>query len=198
MLGELTENNAQSFFRNLLATLDSVAAIHKYLWLDDRHQPGLLAQGSIASQRMGVSRNAVMAGTEFANGDDCAPFAETSAKIEILFEMLAQAIQAFGNFLAREIRQRICSFIDLDPGDNALRPEQLKEGPAIPGPLPNRFIKQDHSADRVAQVRRSEKHLPVGASVFFRRGQVNSFEPFRNGRRAFVCGQNPFSGRYQR
>src|SRR6266581_8227905 len=140
MLGELTENNAQSFLRNLLATLDSVAAIHKNLWLDDRHQPGLLAQGSIASQRMGVSRNAVMAGTEFANGDDCAPFAETSAKIEILFEMLAQAIEAFGNLLAREVRQCLRSFIDFNPGDNALPPEHFNEGPAILGPLPNRFI----------------------------------------------------------
>src|SRR5712691_6002061 len=108
MFGKLTEHNPQSFFCDLLATLDSVAAIHKDLWLDDRHQPRLLAQGGVASQRMGVSRNAGMAGSALANGDDCAPFAEPGAKIEILFEALAQAIQALGDFLAREIRQRFC------------------------------------------------------------------------------------------
>ena len=110
MFSKLIEHSQQSFFCDLLATLDRVAAIHKNFWLDDRHESRLLAQGGIASERMGVSRSAGMAGSALANDDDCPPFAETGAKIEILFEALAQVIQTLGNFLAREIRQRSCSF----------------------------------------------------------------------------------------
>src|SRR5882672_384098 len=141
MFSKLIEHSQQSFFCDLLATVDSVVAIHKNLWLDDRHQPCLLAQRSVASQRMGVSGDAGMAGSVLANRYDRAPFAETGAKIEILFEALAQAIEAFGNFLAREIRQRFCSVIHFDPGNDASLAEHLNEGPAICGPLPNRFIK---------------------------------------------------------
>src|SRR6266516_1130935 len=111
MLGKLLEHNPQSFFGDLLATLDSMAAIHENLWLYNRRQPGFLAQSGETSQRMGVNRNAGLAGSALANGDDCAPFAETGAKIEIFFEALPQAIQTLGNFLAREIRQRLRSFI---------------------------------------------------------------------------------------
>ena len=56
LLVELGEDRAQRAPGHLVADLDRVVGVHQHLGLDDRHEPGLLAQRRVARRARGRSR----------------------------------------------------------------------------------------------------------------------------------------------
>ena len=46
---ELVEDRVQRVLGHVVAALDRVVAVHQHLGLDDRHEPGLLAERGVAA-----------------------------------------------------------------------------------------------------------------------------------------------------
>ena len=139
----------------LLARGDRVVAVHQDLGLDDRHDVGLLAQGRVARHRVGVRVDREIGRGALADDDRRAPLREARAELAVLGESLAQPVQALGDGLAGEQRERLRAGVDLDPGDRAGGLEDLHEGDAVVRRLPDRLVEQDHAADVLAEARRS-------------------------------------------
>ena len=66
---------------------------------------------------------------------------------------LAEAVEALGDLLAGEAGLVVRAGVHLDPGDDALRREQLGERRAVVRRLANRLVVQDHAADGVLHAR---------------------------------------------
>ena len=97
-----------------------VVAVHEDLGLDDRHDPGLLAEGGVAGHRMTVRDAGERRGQPVADDDRGAPFREACAQAVILGEAFPQPVEALGDRFAGEGRERLGAGVHLDPGDHAL------------------------------------------------------------------------------
>src|SRR6185312_8324808 len=82
--------------------------------LDDRNDLLLLAERRIARERMRIRLDAAVARDRRADVDDGAPLGELGAELAVFDQPLAQAVEAFGDGLARAERQRLGARIDLD------------------------------------------------------------------------------------
>ena len=96
-----------------------VRAIHQHFRLDDRDDAVFLAERGIARQRMRIRVDGELRGNAFRDVDDRAPLGEAGAELVVLDQPLAQAIEPFGDRLAREAGERLRARIDLDAGDDA-------------------------------------------------------------------------------
>ena len=140
---------------DLEAALDRVVAVHQHLGLDDRHEPGLLAERRVARERVRVRPDAVLARDAVADRDHGAPLREARAELAVLLEPLAQAVEALGDLLAGRERERLRALVDLDAGDDPLPLEQLRERRAVGGRLADRLVVEDDAADVLARRPRS-------------------------------------------
>src|SRR5215470_8492901 len=95
------EQRLQAKLGDLVAAVDVVIAVHENLWLDDRNEILVLAQRGIAGERIGIGLDAVIARDSRSDVDHRAPLAEFGAEAAIFDEPLAQAVEAFGDDLAR-------------------------------------------------------------------------------------------------
>ena len=135
----------------------------------------------------------------FADRDDGAPLRELGAELHVFFEALRQAVEAFGDRLARAERQRLGAGVDLDARHHAL----LLEEPVANG-VPSyafwrmRLVVEDDAADVLAEclvVR--EQHVAVGAAVLLGVLDLDALEALLDRAGAFVGGENASAGGYE-
>ena len=163
--------------RDVVAGLDRVVAVHQHLGLDDRHEPGLLAERGVARERVRVRVEAGIGRDAVADRDHRAPLREAGAELVVLLEPLAQPVESLGHRLAGVERQRLRARVDLDPRHDALRGEQLGERRAVVGALPDRLVVEDHAADVLLHARRREEEVAVGAAGLLGRLDADRVEP---------------------
>ena len=108
-------------------------AIHQHLRLDDRHQPRLLAQRGVARERVAFAHTQYSLGRSVADRVCGAPLGEPGPESAILLEPLAQPVEPLGDRLALRVGERLRALVDLDPRDDALRVEQLRERRPVRG-----------------------------------------------------------------
>src|SRR5262249_59437686 len=107
----------------VVTDLDRVVAIHQDLRLDDRDEPGLLADRRVARERVGVRADATPGRDTVADRDHRSPLGKARAEADVLLAPLRQAVEPERDRLARMQRERLGTGIDLDPRDDALRGE---------------------------------------------------------------------------
>ena len=130
-----------------------VVAVHQHFGLDDRDDRGLLAQGRVARERLGVRGDAAGGRDAGADVDDRAPLGEARAEAVVLGEPLAQAVEALGHRLARKAGERLGARVHLDAREDAARGEQLRERLAVGGLLAEGLVVQDHARDVLLGIR---------------------------------------------
>jgi hypothetical protein len=187
---ELLEDEMERARRDLVAALDRVVGVHQHLRLDDRHDAGLLREGRIAGERVGVDMEAGVGGDAVADRDHGAPLAEARAERVVLREAGAQAVEALRHLLARMSREVLRSRVDLDPRDDALRREQLRERRAVVGRLADRLVVHDHTADVLLEARGREEQVPVRAAVVLRRLDADRVEALLDRARRLVSREH--------
>ena len=82
-------------------------------------------------------------------------FAKRAPSAAVLREPLAQPVEALGDRLALGERERLRARVDLDPGDDPLRLEQLRERRPVGARLADRLVEEDDAADELLGARRS-------------------------------------------
>src|SRR5204863_2328253 len=92
------------------------------------------------------------------------PLGEAGPERLVLGEALAQAVEPLGGDLAGGARQGLGPPVHLDARDDPLAGEDLREGRAVVGALPDGLVEQDHAADELRRARSREEHLAVGAA----------------------------------
>ena len=111
-----------------------MVAVHEHLGLDDPHQLGLLAQSRIARKGVGIRPDRVVARDVLAlDREDGSPLREARAQPAILLEALAEPVEALRDRLLARERERLRALVDLDPGDDSLGVERLRERGAVLG-----------------------------------------------------------------
>ena len=161
---------------DVIRALDRVRPVHEHLGLDDRHDPGLLAERRVAGERMRVRPDAVLARERVGDRVRRAPLREARAEVAVLLEPPAQPVEAFGDGLAFGERQRLRAQVDLDAGNDALRREQLRERRAVVRALANRLVVEDDAADELLDARRREEQVAVGAPALLGRLESDRVE----------------------
>src|SRR3546814_20121504 len=76
---------------------------------------------------MRVGLDAIVTRNAIADRDDGAPLREARTGFAILHEPFAQAVEAFGDRLARRARQILGALVDLDARQHALGGQQLRK-----------------------------------------------------------------------
>ena len=94
-----------------------------------------------------MAYDARVCGSAVADVDHRAPFGEARAELVIFGQTLAQAVEPFGDRLARAMRQRLGAGIDLDAGNGAGRFDQRDQRRAVLGLLPDRFVVEDDAGN---------------------------------------------------
>ena len=178
---------------DLAAYIHSVNALHQHLRLDDGDQPGLLAQRSIARQRVGVGVDASATGRPLADGEHRTPLGEARAHLRIFNETCAQPVQALSDLLSRKCRHRLCPGIDLDAGNDSSVHQGFGERRGLIRPLPDRLIEEDCAADRLTQAGRRHNQVPVLPPRLRRLRDVPLGKSFVARPDALVDGDEPFA-----
>src|SRR4029077_16380864 len=99
----------------------------------------------------------------------------------VLREALPQPVETFGYRLALGVCERLRAQVDLDPGDDPLGGEQLREGRAVVGLLPDRLVVENDPADELLGARRREQQVAVGAAVLLGRLDADRVEALLDG-----------------
>ena len=178
MRAELDEDALERRVGDFLAALERVVAVHQHLGLDDRHDAGLLAEGRVARQRMGI-------------GVDREAARESPAPMSITARHLANRAPSSGYSSSRSRRPSRPSVI-VSPGKpaSAFAPAST----LMPGIMPcwaryfgngtpsqrllaQGLVVQDHAAD-VARRRPGvvNSMLAVGAPALLRRFELDRVE----------------------
>ena len=165
-------------------------AVHQDLGLDDRHQPRLLRERGVAGERVGVDPDRVLAGDPVADRDHGTPLGEPRAEPAVLGEAVTKAVEPLGHGLARGERERLRAEVDLDPRDDPLALEQLRERRAVGRALMDRLVEQDDAADVLRGACRREQEVAVGAAVLLRRLDPDRVQPALDRPRALVGGED--------
>ena len=184
VLVECGERLVQRPGRDLPADLERVVAVHEHLGLDDRDDSCLLRESRVARQGMGVRREVPIRRDAVSDGDHRAPLREAGAEAVVLLEAPAEPVEALGDLLARKARLIVRAGVDLDPGDDALRGEHLREWSPVVGGLAKRLVVEDDAADVVLHLGCREEQLAVRAPTLFRRLHADGVEAllYRPGR----------------
>ncbi len=186
---ELLVEHLQGELGDLGAAVDVVIAVHDHFRLDDRHDAFVLAERGIAGERMRIGIDASIARNAGADIDHRAPFGELGAEPPIFGEPLAQAVEAFGDHLARTERQGMRALVHLDAGERAGGLDDLDEGGAVLGLLPDGLVIEDHAGD-VAHALGAEQELAIVAAIVLGAFDADGVEALLDGARGFVRGEN--------
>ena len=157
-------------------------------------RPASWRERGVARERVGVRPEAVLARDALADRDHGAPLGEACAERAVLLEALAQAVEALGDRLARRERERLGAAVDLDPRDDPLPREQLRERRPVGGRLADRLVEEDHAADVLRGAVGREEQLAVGAAGLLRRLDADGVEALRDRAGALVGGEDPLAG----
>ena len=173
-------------------------AIHQHFRLDDRHEARLLRQRREASQSVRVHPDAVLARDVSADRDDRAPFGEACSELAVLREALAQAVETLRDLLAGGEREGFRALVDLDPGDDPLSLEHLRERCPIRCTLADRLVEQYDPADPLACVRGGEEEFPISPPALLRRLDTDCRKAPLDSYVALVGSEDALTGRDQR
>ena len=141
----------------------SCRPVHQHLGLDDGHEVGLLRERREPSERVCVHENAVLARDAVSDRDHGAPLREARAELAVLLEPLAETVEALSDLLVRRAGEPLRAGVHLDPRDDPLALEQLRERRAVRRALADRLVVEDHARDVVARALRREEEVAVGA-----------------------------------
>src|SRR5207249_4266215 len=100
--------------------------------------------------------DAPLCGNFLANGDHRPPLGKARAELSIFGQSLTQSVETLGNFLAGKIRHRLGAFVDFDAGNDSLLLEDFDKSATVASLLPNRFVKENHAADKFARAGRGK------------------------------------------
>jgi len=120
------------------------------------------------------------------------PLREARAEAAVLLEPLPQPVEALGDRLARGERERLRALVDLDPGDDPFRLEQLRERRPVEPGLADRLVEQDHAADELLRAGRREEQVAVRLPVRLRRLDSDRVETLLDRGAALVRREDPF------
>ncbi len=187
---QLVERPLQRAGRHVVAALDRVVGVHQYLGLDDRDDPGFLAQGRVAGECVRVGPDARDRGDAVADRDHRAPLGEARAEGAVLVESAPKPVEALRDLLAWVAGPIVRPGVHLDPGDRALRGEHLRKRRAVVGCLSNRLVVQDDAADEVLHPGRGKEKLAVIASALLRRLHTDRVEALLDRARGLVGGED--------
>src|SRR5690606_9787938 len=143
-----------------------------------------------ARQRMAVGFDAGAGRDVVADVDHRAPLGEARAQLVVLLQPRAQAVQALGDQFARATRQRLGALVDLDAGNDAGIDHEARERQAVAVGLADGFGVEDRAADVMAEVRRGQQQLAVGAAVGLVAGHADGLETPGDRARRFVDRQD--------
>src|SRR6185295_18538898 len=101
-------------------------------------------------------------------------------------EALAQAVQPLGHLFTGAEREILRARIHLDPRQDALLREVIREQHALGGLLARRLVEQDDTGNELLDAGRGEKQPAVGAAAFFGAGGVDGLEARLAGAARFV------------
>ena len=167
-----------------------MVGVHQHLGLDDRDDPGLLAERGVARERLGVDPDAVAARQAVADGQGGPPLGEPGAQLVVLGEPLAEAVEALRDRLAGRAGQRLHTGVDLDPRHDALGGEELRERRPVVGLLADRLVEEDDAADELLHPLGREQEIAVGAPVRLGRLDRDRVEALLDRARRLVCGED--------
>ena len=158
------EHGMERGLGRLEAALDGVVPVHQDLGLDDRDHAGVLAQGGVAGERVGIGLDRPVGRKARADREHGAPLGEAGPQRRVLGEPLAQPVEAFRHLLVRGARERLRTPVDLDARNDPLAREDLDQGRPVIRPLANRLVEEDDAAHVVRRPRRGEEHLAIAAA----------------------------------
>ena len=194
---KLLEGLLQHPGRHLDTAVDRVVAVHQHFGLDDRYDVFVLAERRIARQRMRIGHDASVARqlVLLPDIDDCAPFRKLRAKPAIFNEPLAQSVESFGDDFARTEGRRLRALVDLDAGNRTCFLDQLDQGRAVFGVLPDRLVVENDAGNVFSHpVGATEQHLAVVAPRIGGALDPERIEALLDGRIGFVYRQNAAAG----
>ena len=180
------------------APADRVPAVHQHLRLDDRRQPRLLCERCVPGQCVGVGLDAGGCRPLVTDPDDGAPLGEPRAQCDVLLEVAPKPVEALGDHLVRESRERLGPRVDLDAGDQPGIGEDLGGPATVVRALSDRLVEEDHATDELRETLGREQHVAVGTAYGFGRVQADCRQPLGHRGRALVGCQDPLAGRDQR
>jgi hypothetical protein len=109
---------------------------------------------------------------------------------------LAEAVEAFGDDLARAVRQRLHALVDLDAGERAGLLDQLDQRRAVLGLLADGLVVEDHAGDAFRhRLARTEQQLAIIAAAVFGAFDTDGVEALLDRARGFVSRQDAAAGR---
>ena len=129
-----------------------MVTIGKDLRLDDRHYPGALADGGVASEDIGVLEDGELGGAVLLDLEDATPLGEVAAVLLVLDAAGLKVVETLGGALVVGAEERHDTLVDLDARDDVALLEQLGEGPAVGGLLVEGLVEQDHTGHVVADL----------------------------------------------
>ena len=165
-------------------------SVLEHLRLDDRNEAGLLAERRVAGEGVRVRPDAVLARALRVDRVRRAPLGEAGAELAVLGEPLAQAVEPLRDRLGLREREWLRAEVDLDPRDDPLRVEQLRERRPVRGALADRLVVEDDAADVLLGARRREEQLAVGAPRVLRGLEADRVEALLDRAGALVRGEN--------
>lgn len=121
-----------------------------------------------------------------ADVDDRTPLGEARTQLVVLLQALAQAVQAFGDQLARAAGQRVRTLVHLDARNHAVVGHVLGERHAVPGRLADGFVVQDGAGNVLVELRRGQQQLAVGTTVLLGVLDTDAGETLGDGSGGFV------------
>src|SRR5205809_3323434 len=168
-----------------------VCAVHKQLKLDDRHQVPFLTKRCVARQRLRVRVDAGARGNSVADRDHRPPLGKARAELSIFGQSLTQSVETLGNFLAVKIRHRLGAFVHFDPRDDPLLFQRFYETAPVASLLPNRFVKENYTADKFACTGSGKQKFAICATVLLCGRNINALQSLLDRPRTLIGCQDP-------
>src|SRR5436309_4518271 len=191
MCGQRIEDTSQRLLGYFEIAFDCVCAVHEHFRLDDRHQITFLTKRRITRQRLGVTRDTYVCWNSVANRDHCAPFGKARAELSIFGQSLTQSVETLGNFLAVKIRHRLGAFVHFDPRDDPLLFQRFYETAPVASLLPNRFVKENYTADKFACTGSGKQKFAICATVLLCGRNINALQSLLDRPRTLIGCQDP-------
>jgi hypothetical protein len=95
VVAECLIDGSQDDFSDFLATVKIVLTVGQDFWLDNWNNALRLANGSIASQNIGVLQNSLIAGSVLADLQNATPLGKIAAVFLVLRATLSQVIETY-------------------------------------------------------------------------------------------------------
>ena len=169
-------------------------AVEQHFGLDDRNNRGLLAQRSVARQRVGVGVQAGVSGSARADRDHGAPLGKAGAQLEVFGQPPAQSVEPLGDLLARAEREIMGALVHFDARDDPLFLEVARERfVACDRALAQGLVEENHAAYVLFDALGGKQQVAVGAAVRLGTLHADRLEAFLAGRVGFVRGEQSFA-----